>query len=310
MSHIPNNETTGFRRGSGVDVNIANASTQPSIAAPAPLRASHPQTYVAQIPQYQTNSVPTATPHNQHYSQQPVSSYTQPLQANNINSSHSATHQDHYSTPQSRYTQAAPAHRSTTAAVPGYSNAPRSIEVYHLPESANAAIPPDVRKQFQRDDKGNILFFTTPPIDVLPPLNEGSAVGHTAKYLANKLRRKIALKEQRKAAGLAEDLEEPITKKPKLVSPAPSQEEVEALRDKGIMVLVDQINQGTEQIYKDIYGDQWEDGLKYEQGKLLVCPFTTPLSCVTFDKPQAIGSNEGYAEIPVVAGWTLPRCRC
>ena len=41
------------------------------------------------------------------------------------------------------------------------------------------------------------------------------------------------------------------------------------------MVLVDQINQGTEQIYKDIYGDQWEEGLKYEHGKLLVRPSTT-----------------------------------
>lgn len=289
---------------------MANASTQPSIAAPAPLRASHPQTYVAQIPQYQTNSIPTATTHNQHYSQQPVASYTQPLQANNTSSSHVATHQDHYSTPQSRYPQAAPAHRSTTAAAPGYGGAPRSVEVYHLPESANAAIPPDVRKQFQRDDKGNVLFFTTPPIDVLPPLNEGSAVGHTAKYLANKLRRKIALKEERKAAGLPEDLEEPITKKPKLVTPPPSQEEIEALRDKGIIVLVDQINQGTEQIYKDIYGDQWEDGLKYEQEKLLVCLSTTPATSLTFKQAQAMGSIEGNLEICVAAGWTLPRCRC
>ena len=114
-------------------------------------------------------------------------------------------------------------------------------------------------------------------------------MGHTAKYLANKLRRKIAFKEERKAAGLPEDLEEPISKKPKFISPTPSEEEVEALRDEGITVLIDQINQGTEQIYKGIYGDQWEDGLKYEQEKLLVCLFTTLCASVTFDQALSYG---------------------
>ena len=28
------------------------------------------------------------------------------------------------------------------------------------------------------------------------------------------------------------------------------------------------MNQGTEQIYQDIYGDQWEEGVKYEREKL------------------------------------------
>ena len=160
-------------------------------------------------------------------------------------------------------------HRSTTAAAPGY-NAPRPSEVYHLPESANAAIPLDIREQFQRDDKGNILFFTTPPVDVLPPVNEGSAVGHTAKYLANKIRRKMALKEQRKAAGFPETEEAPVTKKAKITSLAPAQHTVEDLRDKGLKLLIDQMNQGTEQIYRDIYGLQWEEGMKYEQEKLRI----------------------------------------
>lgn len=159
-------------------------------------------------------------------------------------------------------------HRSTAATASAY-NAPRPAEVYHLPESANAAIPLDIREQFQRDEKGNVLFFTTPPVDVLPPVNEGSAVGHTAKYLANKLRRKLALKEQREAAGLPESEEAPATKKLKTTPSAPSQQEIEALRDKGLKLLVDQINHGTENIYRDIYGDQWEEGMRYEQEKLM-----------------------------------------
>ena len=186
-----------------------------------------------------------------------------------MNNTYAATHLDHYSTPSSRYPQSTSVHRSTTAAAAGY-NAPRPSEVYHLPESANAAIPLDIREQFQRDDKGNILFFTTPPIDVLPPVNEGSAVGHTAKYLANKIRRKMALKEQRKAAGLPEIEEAPVTKKVKITSIAPAQQTVEDLRDKGLKLLINQMNQGTEQIYRDIYGLQWEEGMKYEQEKLMI----------------------------------------
>ena len=114
------------------------------------------------------------------------------------------------------------------------------------------------------------MFFTTPPVDVLPPVNEGSAVGHTAKYLANKIRRKMALKEQRKAAGLPETEEAPVTKKAKITSLAPAQHTVEDLRDKGLKLLIDQMNQGTEQIYRDIYGLQWEEGMKYEQEKLRI----------------------------------------
>ena len=159
-------------------------------------------------------------------------------------------------------------HRSTAGTTAAY-NAPRPSEVYHLPESANAAIPLDIREQFQRDEKGNVLFFTTPPVDVLPPVNEGSAVGHTAKYLANKHRRKLALKEQRKAAGLPESEEAPATKKLKTPSSAPSQQEIEALRDKGLKLLIDQMNHGTENIYRDIYGDHWEEGMRYEQEKLM-----------------------------------------
>ena len=249
---------------------MANNANHSSTTAPSSSRASQSQTYATQIPQYhQQAASATPVPSNQQYSQQSSSSYTQPHQGSSINNTFAATHLDHYSTPSSRHPQSTTVHRSTTAAAAGY-NAPRPSEVYHLPESANAAIPLDIREQFQRDDKGNILFFTTPPIDVLPPVNEGSAVGHTAKYLANKIRRKMALKEQRKAAGLPETEEAPVTKKVKITSIAPAQQTVEDLRDKGLMLLIDQMNQGTEQIYRDIYGLQWEEGMKYEQEKLMI----------------------------------------
>lgn len=151
----------------------------------------------------------------------------------------------------------------------GY-NAPRTVEVYRLPDSANAAIPHDIREQFQRDEDGHVLFFTTPPVDTLPPVGEGTVTGHTAKHLANKLRRKLALKEKREAEGLPSDGESPALKKVKVEQEEPSQQRVEDLRDRGLRMLIEQINQGTEAIYKSVYGDTWEDGMEYEQGRLKV----------------------------------------
>lgn len=248
---------------------MTNSVNQASVTVPPAARPNQSQTYAAQMPQYHTQAASTAPTHSQHYSQQPASNYTPSHQANGSSNSHAVTHLDHYSTPPSRYPQTTATHRSTAATAAGY-NAPRPSEVYHLPESANAAIPLDIREQFQRDEKGNVLFFTTPPVDVLPPVNEGSAVGHTAKYLANKLRRTLALKEQGQAAGLPENEQAPLTKKLKTTSSAPSQQEIEALRDKGLRLLIDQMNHGTENIYRDVYGDHWEEGMKYEQEKLML----------------------------------------
>ena len=241
-----------------------------STTAPSSSRATQSQTYAAQIPQYHQQAASATPAPNQQYSQQSGSSYTQPHQANSINTTYAATHLDHYSTPPNRYPQSTTVHRSTTTAAAAGYNAPRPSEVYHLPESANAAIPLDIREQFQRDDKGNILFFTTPPVDVLPAVNEGSAVGHTAKYLANKIRRKMALKEQRKAAGLPETEDAPVSKKVKITSNAPAPQTVEDLRATGLKLLINQMNQGTEEIYRDIYGLQWEEGMKYEREKLMI----------------------------------------
>jgi len=151
----------------------------------------------------------------------------------------------------------------------GY-NAPRTVEVYRLPDSANAAIPQDIREQFQRDEDGRVLFFTTPPVDALPPVGEGTVIGHTAKHLANKLRRKMALKEKREAEGLPSDGETPALKKAKVEQEEPSLQRVEDLRDRGLRMMIEQMNQGTEAIYKSVYGDTWEEGMEYEQGRLQV----------------------------------------
>lgn len=115
-----------------------------------------------------------------------------------------------------------------------------------------------------------MLFFTTPPVDALPPVSEGTVVGHTAKHLANKLRRKMALEEKREAEGLPADGEMPAPKRVKLEQEEPSRQRIQGLRDRGLGMLIEQLSQGTEAIYKSVYGDTWPEGMEYEQARLKV----------------------------------------
>lgn len=83
---------------------------------------------------------------------------------------------------------------------PGVTNyqAPQPVEVYHLPDAVNNGIPPDIRSQFQCDDFGRLLFFTTPPVDVRPTEKEGAGLAHSAKYLAAMQRRNEERQRKRK----------------------------------------------------------------------------------------------------------------
>jgi len=60
--------------------------------------------------------------------------------------------------------------------------------VFYLPDTANAAIPADIREQFQTDAHGRILFFTAPPIPDADEADEKKKLAHTPKYLAWKAR--------------------------------------------------------------------------------------------------------------------------
>lgn len=67
--------------------------------------------------------------------------------------------------------------------------------MYTLPDAANLSIPPEVREQYQRDEFGRVLFFTTPPVQVD---REGGVQGHSVRYLAEKARRAEMLGKKRK----------------------------------------------------------------------------------------------------------------
>ncbi|KAL7793135.1 hypothetical protein V8C37DRAFT_378557 [Trichoderma ceciliae] len=67
-------------------------------------------------------------------------------------------------------------------------NPPRPPEVYTLPDNVNATLPTTVRREFQHDGSGRVLFFSAAPLDRscsgLSPVSAG--LGHSAKYLAGR----------------------------------------------------------------------------------------------------------------------------
>ncbi|PGH00464.1 chromatin structure-remodeling complex subunit RSC1/2 [Blastomyces parvus] len=75
-------------------------------------------------------------------------------------------------------------------------NAPRPVETFILSDNANAAIPEEIRRQFHCDEKGRVLFFTSPPLDVVPPA-EQTGLGHSLRYLAAKKERAKLIEKRR-----------------------------------------------------------------------------------------------------------------
>lgn len=67
-------------------------------------------------------------------------------------------------------------------------NPPRPPEVYTLTEAVNDAFTDDIRRQFQCDSAGRVLFFTSAPLGRAHQglSSDSAAVGHSARYLAGR----------------------------------------------------------------------------------------------------------------------------
>ena len=101
---------------------------------------------------------------------------------------------------------------STGANAAGFNPANvRGVETYVMSDTANTAIPLDIRQQFQTDEQGRVLFFTAPPIDRLPRVDPttGNPLSHSAAYLAKKLEKETAMLEAETKAKEAEETREP-----------------------------------------------------------------------------------------------------
>lgn len=222
------------------------------------------QGYGASLGQYNQHSAsPAPIQHPHQFTQQASNTYTQPQQP-----STNTSHLNHYSTPSNRY--APPVNQRLPGAT---ANAARPQEVWHLPENANLAIPEEVRKEFQQDAQGHVLFWTSPPVETLPPVKPGSALGHTARYLADKIRMKKTAREKRKAEGLPEEDSSQPPRETKRVSQGThevTQQQIEDLQLKAIMKWNEQLQASTDNIYKKLYGQHWEEGKKFELEKLAI----------------------------------------
>ena len=105
----------------------------------------------------------------------------------------------------------------------------------------------------------------------MAPVKPGSALGHTARYLADKIRAKKAAREKRKDQGLPEsDEDEPRRAMKRIRRDADdvNPQQIEDLKVKGLQKWTEQMQAGTDNIYKSIYGEHWEEGKKYELEKL------------------------------------------
>jgi chromatin structure-remodeling complex subunit RSC1/2 len=116
---------------------------------------------------------------------------------------------------------------------------PPPIEVYTLPDAANLSIPAEIREQYQRDEFGRVLFFTTPPVS--SEATTSTVPGHSVRYLAAKARRAEEIAKKRQERDLQKQMEERVVKKARLDSEKQTEQSIKALKKKALSVLEKQL---------------------------------------------------------------------
>lgn len=246
---------------------MGSSAPQVPTTAPSTAQLSRPQiSYDQQRPNQAHQYSASPTPVYQHYNQQ-VPNYTPQPTHGAFQTPQHRGHTDHYNTPQSSYAFSQTTARNSLSAGNAY-NPPRPIEVYHLSDAANQAIPEDIREQFHRDEQGHVLFFTTPPLDTLAPVKPGQAVGHSVKYLAEKAKRIEATQEKRKREQQIADELESARKKAKQEEGVVLAAEVRKLTGEAMELLGKDIEEGTKGLYREMLGERWEDGMEAEMKRL------------------------------------------
>jgi chromatin structure-remodeling complex subunit RSC1/2 len=249
----------------------------------------------APLPSPHANQNPSQTPYGQQFGPSRPSASPAPLvQQLSYNSHGSAppiapTQTPHYQ-PQNNYTQYAPSptpvvqHMNPLANYSNYQshtvprpvapvstshhshgnasnayNPPRPVEVYTLAQAGNSAIPMDIRAQFHHDEYGNILFYTTPPLDARPVAEGTANLGHSLRYLADKARSRAADEKKRKAREI--ELEAAANEKLKRLRTNEKGEKdwliddkLESLRSWGA-----DMEKATDELYQELHGENWKE---------------------------------------------------
>jgi chromatin structure-remodeling complex subunit RSC1/2 len=138
-------------------------------------------------------------------------------------------------------------------------NPPRATEVYTLAEAANSAIPADIRAQFHHDEYGKIYFYTAPPLDINPVPEESRALGHSLRYLADKARSKEELEAKRKARSVQLEAEAFEKLKRLKADHEGKKQWILEQKAKALGIWSDQMEKGTDEMYKEMYGENWDE---------------------------------------------------
>ncbi|RAL08414.1 putative RSC complex subunit (RSC1) [Aspergillus homomorphus CBS 101889] len=149
-------------------------------------------------------------------------------------------------------------------------NAPRPIEVFHLSDTANAAIPADIREQFHCDDQGHVLFFSAPPLDIIPSYQQ--KLGHSLKYLAAKEERRRVVETKKRKEAQDQEAQKAIAKRQRADEKDALATQVEMLTVKALDTMTSHIQAGTDKLYEILYQDRAEtarqaDTMAHEQWK-------------------------------------------
>lgn len=136
-------------------------------------------------------------------------------------------------------------------------NAPRPVEVFHLSDTANAAIPADIREQFHCDDQGHVLFFSSPPLDILPPVQQ--QLGHSLKYLAARDERRKRVEERKRKENDQREQREGNSKRIRTDEETALATRVETLTTKAVEIMASGILDGTNELYNALYKNRAEE---------------------------------------------------
>ncbi|OJJ43350.1 hypothetical protein ASPZODRAFT_136195 [Penicilliopsis zonata CBS 506.65] len=145
-------------------------------------------------------------------------------------------------------------------------NAPRPIEVFHLSDAANAAIPLEIREQFHCDDQGHVLFFSTPPMDILPPAQK--SLGHSLRYLAAREERRSLIEQRKRKFQEEQEQEQAGIKRLRAAEETDLLSRIEALKSKAVKAMTDQVLAGANKLYEELQIPNAEASLREDVERL------------------------------------------
>ncbi|KAI9830258.1 MAG: hypothetical protein M1819_005785 [Sarea resinae] len=197
VSNMPDQSPGRFRTDADGDVNMDEAGTPAAVnstqgqGSQAPISYDHhPRRYS----QHQSAS-PAPTSYQAGFNAR-GSPFTPQASHASLAQTQQSSHPAHVSSAHQSHSHQSGSRTNVPAGNPY--NPPKPVEMYHLSDAANQAIPEDIRNQFHQDEHGHVLFSDKPPLDVLKPVKEGMALGHSPGYLAEKGRRMRARLEGQK----------------------------------------------------------------------------------------------------------------